>query len=93
MRNLKMRKVAKQLIESSAKKQIVNELRKCFYQIMRENEIKQGEWANTYTSNPEWTMCKSLFLDSIRSDIEIDMIFSTPKDLLAYKKKSSEKGE
>ena len=65
-RNLKMRKVAEEIIGMKIKNQGLTTLTKKFYQIMRDNGIKEGEWEkggnSRLVANYEWTMCKTLFL-------------------------------
>ncbi|KKK51102.1 hypothetical protein LCGC14_3118350 [marine sediment metagenome] len=88
MRNLKMRKVAKEIIGFKIPKATLNSFKKKFYQIMRDNNIKEGEWnssgSSRLISNPEWVMCKTLFLDSLRRSLDFPLLFDTPDDLMAY---------
>ncbi len=95
-RNLRMRKVAEEIIGIKIKNQGLNTLRKQFYQIMRDNGIKEGEWADNGNSrliaNPEWTLCKTLFIDQVRGALEMVFLFnSTPEDLEAYNERPKSK--
>ena len=56
---------------------------------MRRYGIKEGirtEGGGRLTANFEWTMCVSLFIDTITSSINFDHLFSDslPEDLLCY---------
>gem|GEM_PF-5228160 len=57
-----MRKVAKEIIGFKIPKATLNSFKKKFYQIMRDNNIKEGEWNNSGSgrlmSNPERVMCE-----------------------------------
>ena len=93
MKNLQMRKVAKQIIEKPIKKEIITKLQNHFFQIMRDNNIKEGEWIENgrQMANPEWTMCKVLFFDKLVNNLTMSFLYlDVPKDLLAYKNKLHE---
>ncbi|MBR9682617.1 MAG: hypothetical protein GOV02_02990 [Candidatus Aenigmarchaeota archaeon] len=87
-RNLKMRKVAEDIIKMPVNKRMIKTLKEKFYNIMRENGIKEGEWSKNgngrCVANYEWTMCKTLFLNQIRGALEMSLLFDAPKDLDAY---------
>jgi len=86
MKNSKMRKVAQQIIEVEISPKTKKTIMDKFYNIMRENGIKQGEWdeIGRTCNNFEWTMCKSLFIDRIISYLDLYDFFNTPENLLGY---------
>lgn len=62
-----------------------------FYKIMRKHRIKQGTSHFNETgkkigrtcNNPEWTMCKSLYLECLHGFLNFQDLFGgIPKDLL-----------
>ncbi len=85
-----MRKIAKDIIETKFLTQVeIRSITKKFYNIMRRHGIKQGIKSEcgegTIISNPEWTICKQLFLGNVNSELELTLLLgSTPKDLQAY---------
>lgn len=89
MRNLRMRKVAKNLIDIQIGKRTMKSLLKLFYETMRENNIKRGERIKNgiQIANPEWSMCKALFLNNLYHILEMEMLLNCPKDLDTYDKK------
>jgi hypothetical protein len=84
MRNLKMRKVAKQIIEAKGDDDIIRQLLDQFYKIMRDNKIKQGEWSKDKKSRrvatPEWVMCKNLFMNIVSSKLQMALLLNDPPD-------------
>ncbi len=91
MRNLKMRKVAKEIFEVKVSRSTLNSLKKKFYQIMRDNNIKEGEWSangiGRRIANLEWTICKDFFINHIKEQLNWELLLlRTPKDLEGYGK-------
>ncbi len=83
--NKQTEEIARQIIETELPDEIIQHIKAEFFQIMRANKIYKGESSKnsigTICDNFEWTMCKTLFLDVVRSHIEISIFFDTPKDV------------
>lgn len=84
-----MSKAAKALIEVKfTGKTTLKQVTQRFYRIMRKYGIKKGtrEGNGILCDNPEWTMCRSLYKDTIDSylDWELALIMEPPKDLECY---------
>lgn len=70
----------------------LNACKEKFYIIMQKHGIKQGtarrdengKVMSTAKANFEWTMCQRLFLDTLSSHLNMEMLFSTPKGLEHY---------
>ena len=67
----------------------INDLWQEFYSIMRKYGIKQGtrslDGVGIITSNYEWTMCVSLFIENTISYINFNSLLNeVPKDLECY---------
>ena len=81
-----MKKIAKQIIDTNIPENTMKEIKDIFFQIMRENGIKQGtkseDGNGIICDNPEWTMCKEFFLENMKSRLNFDLILSAvPEDL------------
>ena len=83
-----MAKVAKEIIlVEFPNKTTMFQVRKKFYEIMRKYGIKEGTENGNGRSvcNYEWTMCKILFIDTVKSSLQMSFFgFETPKDLEQY---------
>ena len=85
-----MHNVAEEIIAIQTNRdKSIDDLWQEFYTIMRKYGIKQGiknpEGNGILTSNYEWTMCVSLFIDQITNHIHFDNIFDeVPEDLCYY---------
>lgn len=87
MRNLKMRKVSKGIIDIKISDKTIRNILNKFYGVMRENGIKEGEWIQNgrNVANPEWTACETLFLDTLMGKFHMALLLNnTPEDLKAY---------
>lgn len=85
-----MRKVAKSIIHMEVKPEILEELREMFYDIARKHGIKGGELYTTAESlaNPEWTMAREFFMQTLVRKLKFDMLSNFPKDLINEEEKS-----
>ncbi len=82
-----MSDVAKDIIKINYKFTHKEALMNSFYNIMRKHGIKQGtlnKGGGRTCANYEWTMCWLLFLQCLRDEINLDGLFSVPKDLENY---------
>ena len=86
-----MSNVAKDIIMVDIKgTESYDELLKLFYDIMLKHGIKQNtkcEGGGMTGDNFEWTMCRTLFLDTANRKFEIESIFfnnSMPEELKHY---------
>jgi hypothetical protein len=80
--------LAEQLISTKMSDETLKEIKEIFYQIVRDNGIKQGtrsqDGRGRICDNPEWVMCKEMFLETIKSQINISLLFDdVPDDLKA----------
>jgi hypothetical protein len=84
-----IRKIAKEIINLKVgKKDTIDSLYEKFYNIMRKYGIKIGEKSDDgpgiTMANPEWTLFKVLFEDTIRGRYLIKTLIDYPKDLESY---------
>ena len=89
----KMREIAEKIIKFDLDETTLNSLRNAFFQIMRENNIRAGteDGPGTRFDNYEWTICKTLFLEQVKSQLEMSFLFKgIPKDLHHYKKSTNQ---
>ncbi len=86
--NEEMSKIAEEIIRSKMPDATVTEVTNIFYEFARKNNVRMGtlsaDGRSTVCDNPEWTMCKTLFLDTIKSQIEWSILTDTPEDLDHY---------
>jgi hypothetical protein len=89
--NKGMRKVAKDIIDLELPDEMIQDVKDMFFEVMRNNGVKLGtknESGNGITmSNPEWTMCRVLFLDQLVNKLEWNFIMDMmdiPEDLKCY---------
>lgn len=85
-----IRKVAKDLIATKFLTQKeIKKIYKKFYAVMRKHGIKQGTKSTcgegVTVANPEWTICKELFLSGTQQQLDIEDLFgNVPKDIYYY---------
>jgi hypothetical protein len=87
-----MRAIAKDIINTKIDEDVINQLCNEFYQIALKHGIKEGErtkdGVGILTANYEWTMAKYLFIDCIRSKLEMAFFLNEhmPEELKCYDK-------
>jgi hypothetical protein len=84
--NLKLlRDVAKDIIGIKFDQELIKQLLEPYYEIARKHDIRWGEktegQVGTTGANPEWTITKDFFLESLHMDFCWAMILDIPEDL------------
>ncbi len=84
--NKKISKIAEQIIMIRVSEEIQDDILDVFYELMRKNNIAYGtkEGDGITGANFEWTMCKTLFIQNLVSNLELRSCFYIPEDLKCY---------
>lgn len=88
--NENMRAVAKDIIDLEINPEFLEELAQQFYEIAKKHGLRWGskEESNNGTlgANPEWTMAKTFFLDTVKNSLLWKMLLKHPEHLDHYEK-------
>lgn len=79
-KDMNLEGAAKELVEVRL---TVKRIWDIFYDIMQRNGICEGTkmGAGVNVDNPEWTMCKALFLQRVIDSIELEALFMKPEKM------------
>lgn len=76
--------ICKKIIQRNNSKRLLNTVKKEFYNLMRDCNIKRGTRIGNavHMDNPEWVMAKCAFFEMLKSELELDILIGdVPKDL------------
>ena len=94
MRNEKMANLAKDIIDFDLNPDFLVELSEKFHEIARKHGLKWGTktegQAGTTGANPEWTMAKHFFTETVHNKIVWELLMDHPEDLDHYEEEEIE---